>query len=109
MPSAARRSDDPDRWLPWLDRVPDNERDEDATDLRGTVAHFSVTGEEDRCELLITHNLVIGWFVSQVLQTPVYGWIGLNSANCGLTIIKWDSSEAPEVLTFNDTGHLRRW
>ncbi len=86
--------------------MPAQERDEDAAALRGAVEHFGVTGEVDRCELLVTHNFVIGWFVSQVLQTPVWRWIGLNSVNCGLTIVKWESGQSPEVVAFNDTGHL---
>ncbi|WP_432536207.1 histidine phosphatase family protein [Kineococcus arenarius] len=106
VPSAARRDQYPERWLSWLDGVPAQERDEDAAALRGAVEHFGVTGEVDRCELLVTHNFVIGWFVSQVLQTPVWRWIGLNSVNCGLTIVKWESGQSPEVVAFNDTGHL---
>ncbi|WP_380162026.1 histidine phosphatase family protein [Kineococcus sp. R86509] len=105
VPSAARRDDYPDRWLSWLDAVPGEERDEDAAALQRAVQHFGVTGEVDRCELLVTHNFVIGWFVRHVLQAPVWRWIGLDSANCGLTIVKWESDQSPEVVAFNDTGH----
>lgn len=106
VPSSTRRGDYPPRWLPWLDSVPEQERDEDAAELREAVARLGVVGEEDRCELLVTHNFVIGWFVSQVLQTPLWRWIGLDSSNCGLTIVRWESGQAPRVVTFNDTGHL---
>ena len=41
-----------------------------------------VTGAEDRHELLITHNFVIGWFVRHTLDAQVWRWIGLNQANC---------------------------
>jgi hypothetical protein len=37
VPSAGRRGDYPDRFLPWLDAVPQEERDEDATGLRAAV------------------------------------------------------------------------
>jgi len=92
--------------LPWLDSVPEEERDEDAAELGGATALLGAVGEEDRCELLVTHNFVIGWLVSQVLQTPVWRWIGLDSANCGLTTVRWEHGQATEVVSFNDTGHL---
>jgi serine/threonine-protein phosphatase PGAM5 len=44
VPSAGQRGQYPDRWLAWLDGVPDDERDEDATALRAAVDHFGVTG-----------------------------------------------------------------
>jgi serine/threonine-protein phosphatase PGAM5 len=106
VPSAARRDDYPERWLPWLDAVPEEERDEDAAALQGAVEHFCVVGEEDRRELLVTHNFVIAWFVREVLQAPVWRWIGLDSANCGLTVVESGSDRPPQVVAFNDTGHL---
>lgn len=106
VPSAGQRGRYPDRWLSWLDGVPDDERDEDAVALRAAVEHFGVTGQEDRHELLITHNFVIGWFVRHVLDAPVWRWIGLNQANCAITIVQWDSDRPPALVSFNDTGHL---
>jgi serine/threonine-protein phosphatase PGAM5 len=105
-PSAAQRGPYPDRWLGWLDGVPDDERDEDAVVLQAAVEHFGVTGEEDRHELLITHNFVIGWFGRHVLDAPVWRWIGLNQANCAITIVQWDSDRPPTLVSFHDTGHL---
>ncbi|NAZ81549.1 histidine phosphatase family protein [Kineococcus sp. R8] len=105
-PSPARQGDYPARWLPWLDNVPEQERDEDAADLRGAVAHFGAVGEEDRSELLVTHNFVIGWFVSHALRAPMWSWMNLDSANCGLTTVRWENGQAPKLVAFNDTGHL---
>jgi len=106
VPSAGRRGEYPERWLSWLDGVPDEERDEDAAALRGAVENLGVTGGVDRCELVVTHGFVIGWFVAQVLQAPEWRWIGLDSANCGLTVLTWESGRPPVVVAFNDTGHL---
>jgi broad specificity phosphatase PhoE len=106
VPSAGRRDRYPDRWLAWLDGVPGDERDEDATALQAAVEHFRVTGDNDRYELLITHNFVIGWFVRHVLDAPVWRWIGLDQANCAITIVQWDSDQPPALVSFNDTGHL---
>jgi probable phosphoglycerate mutase len=106
VPSAGRRGLYPDRWLAWLDSVPDDERDEDATALQSAVEHFGVTGVTDRHELLITHNFVIGWFVRHTLDAPVWRWITLNQTNCAITIVQWDSDRPPTLISFNDTGHL---
>ncbi|TDC38654.1 histidine phosphatase family protein [Micromonospora sp. 15K316] len=106
IPSAAQRAQYPGRWHAWLDGVPDDERDEDAKALQAAVAHFGVTGDSDRHELLITHNFVIGWFVRQTLDAPVWRWIGLNQAHCAITIVQWDSDRPPTLISFNDTGHL---
>lgn len=106
VPSPGQRFEYPTRFLPWLDDVPVAERDVDATRLQAAVAHFGQAGEQDRRELLITHNFVIGWFVRHVLDAPTWRWMGLNQANCGLTVLQWDSDRLPTLLTFNDVGHL---
>jgi probable phosphoglycerate mutase len=102
----ARRTDYPQRYLPWLDAVPADERDEDAAALRAAVEHLGAAGTDDRPELIVTHNFVIGWFVRHVLDAPEWRWIGLNQANCGLTIVRWESGRAPRLVSFNDVGHL---
>jgi broad specificity phosphatase PhoE len=106
VPSPRQRGQYPDRWLAWLDGVPEDERDVDATALRAAVEHFGVTHSEDRYELLITHNFVIGWFVRHTLDAPVWRWIGLQQDNCAITIVQWDSDRPPTLVSFNDTGHL---
>lgn len=106
VPSHGQRDQYPGRWLAWLDKVPDGERDEDATALRAAIEHLGVTGGNDRYELLITHNFVIGWFVRHVLDAPVWRWMGLMHANCAITIVQWESGLPPVLVSFNDTGHL---
>jgi serine/threonine-protein phosphatase PGAM5 len=106
VPSSAQRAAYPERFLPWLDDVPSAERDDDAARLQVTVAHFGTTTEQDRHELLITHKFVISWFVRHVLDAPAWRWIGLNQANCGLTIVQWDTDLPPTLVRFNDVGHI---
>jgi broad specificity phosphatase PhoE len=106
VPSAGQRDLYPARWLAWLDGVPDDERDEDASALQAAVGHFGVSGDADRHELVITHNFVIGWFVRHALDAPAWRWIGLNQANCAITIVEWASDRPPALVSFNDTGHL---
>jgi len=61
---------------------------------------------EERHELLITHNFVIGWFVREVLDAPSWRWMGINQANCGLTIIRLRSAKPAVLVAHNDLGHL---
>ena len=86
--------------------MPDDERDEDVVAQQAAVEHFGVTGEEDRHELLITHNFVIGWFVRHMLDAPVWRWIGLNPGQLRDHHVQWDSDRPPTLARFNDTGHL---
>lgn len=60
----------------------------------------------DRTELLITHNFVIAWFVREVFGGPAWRWMGVNQANCGLTIIRIRTAKPPVLVTHNDLGHL---
>jgi probable phosphoglycerate mutase len=106
VPSVENRREYPERFLAWLDGVPSQERDEDAVGLRAAVEHFGSAHAEDRHELVVTHNFVIGWFVRHVLDAPTWRWLSLNQENCGLTIIQWDTDRPPSLVCFNDTGHL---
>jgi probable phosphoglycerate mutase len=41
-------------------------------------SRLAVATDTDRCELLVTHNFVIGWFIRHVLAAPWWRWMGLN-------------------------------
>ena len=60
----------------------------------------------DTHELVVTHNFLIGWLVSQALAAPVWRWLGLNQMNAALTVIACAESEPPRLITFNDAAHL---
>jgi serine/threonine-protein phosphatase PGAM5 len=106
VPSPGREDDVPDQYRWFLDTVPKEERDPGGARLDAAVARLAVAGDTDRCELLVTHNFVIGWFVRHALDAPWWRWIGLNQFNCGLTIIKVAATAPPALVTFNDVGHL---
>lgn len=74
--------------------------------MADAVADFLTPAREDRHDLLITHNFVIAWFVREVLGGAAWRWLGLNQANCGLTIIRVRSAKPPVLVTHNDLGHL---
>lgn len=74
--------------------------------MADAVAEWLAPSREDRHELLITHNFVIGWFVRETFGAADWRWLGVNQANCGLTIIRVRSAKPPVIVTFNDLGHL---
>ncbi|MCU1423028.1 MAG: histidine phosphatase family protein [Microbacteriaceae bacterium] len=74
--------------------------------MSDAVAEWLTPAREDRHDLLITHNFVIAWFVREALSAPAWRWMGLNQANCGLTIIRVRSAKPSVLVTHNDLGHL---
>ncbi len=106
VPAPGQEESAPARYRRFLDAVPAQERDLGGARLGDAVARLAVTTGTDRCELLVTHNFVIGWFVRHVLDAPSWRWIGLNQFNCGLTIIRVSDGGSPALVAFNDIGHL---
>ncbi len=74
--------------------------------MADAVDEFMTPGLGDHHDLLITHNVVIAWFVREVFGAPSWRWLGLNQANCGLTIIRVRSAKPPVLVAHNDLGHL---
>ena len=69
-------------------------------------------GDGDNHELIVTHNFLIGWLVSQAMAAPSWRWLGLNQMNCALTVIAYRTGLPPALISFNDAGHLTpelRW
>ena len=63
-------------------------------------------GPGDDYELVVTHNLLIGWLVSQALNGPPWRWLGLNQMNCAVTILAYQPGLPSTLLIFNDASHL---
>jgi broad specificity phosphatase PhoE len=74
--------------------------------MTDAVSEWLVPTHEDRHDLLITHNFVIAWFVRETFGAESWRWMGVNQANCGLTIIRVRSAKPPVLITHNDLGHL---
>jgi serine/threonine-protein phosphatase PGAM5 len=96
----------PPRYRPFLARTPPGEGDPGARHLNAAIGELTAVGAQDRCELLVTHNFVIGWLVRYALDAPWWRWIGLNQFNCGLTILEIHAGAPPMLISFNDVGHL---
>ena len=65
-----------------------------------------VAGDVDRHELVVTHNFLVGWLVRDALDAPAWRWLGVNQANCGLTVIRYAPDRPSSVLVLNDLTHL---
>ncbi len=74
--------------------------------MTDAVTEYLAPARGDRHDLLVTHNFVIGWFVREVLNGPEWRWLGVNQANCGLTVIRVRSAKPPVLVAHNDLGHL---
>jgi probable phosphoglycerate mutase len=74
--------------------------------MTDAVSEWLTPTHEDQHDLLITHNFVIGWFVRETFGAEAWRWMGVNQANCGLTIIRVRSAKPPVLITHNDLGHL---
>ncbi|CAN5263368.1 histidine phosphatase family protein [soil metagenome] len=99
-------SDMPKAFEPFFGSVTPQEIEAGEAQMADAVAEFLTPAREDRHDLLITHNFVISWFVREVFGAPTWRWLGLNQANCGLTIIRVRSAKPPVLVTHNDLGHL---
>jgi probable phosphoglycerate mutase len=98
--------DMPQAFLPFFGSVTPEEIEAGEAQMADAVAEFLAPARGDRHDLLITHNFVISWFVREVFGAPSWRWLGLNQANCGLTIIRVRSAKPPVLVAHNDLGHL---
>lgn len=98
--------DMPSAFEPFFGAVTPDQIDAGQAQMADAVAEFLAPAREDRHDLLITHNFVIAWFVREVFGAPAWRWLGVNQANCGLTIIRVRSAKPPVLVTHNDLGHL---
>ncbi|MEA9984976.1 MULTISPECIES: histidine phosphatase family protein [Subtercola] len=96
----------PKTFEPFFNAVTDEEVDAGRAQMSDAVAEFLTPSRETTHDLLITHNFVIGWFVREAMSAPHWRWVGVNQANCALTIIRYRSGRMPELVTHNDLGHL---
>ncbi|MCX4801895.1 histidine phosphatase family protein [Streptomyces sp. NPDC058682] len=65
-----------------------------------------VDGEEDRHELVVTHNFLVAWLVREAMYAPKWRWLGLNHSNAALTVIRYAPDRPATVLFSNDMRHL---
>ena len=96
----------PHAWEHFFHAVTPAQIEAGEAQMADAVAEWLTPSREDRHELLITHNFVIGWFVREVFGAASWRWLGIGQANCGLTIIRVRSAKPAVLVTHNDLGHL---
>lgn len=96
----------PSAYDPFFGSVTDEEIDAGRAQMADAGAEFLRSSREDRHELLITHNFVIGWFVREVLGAPDWRWVSINQANCGLTVLTQKPGRPWSLVVHNDLAHL---
>jgi len=98
--------DTPRSFDSWFHSVTEDEIDAGRAQMADAISEYFAPHRGERHDLLITHNFVIGWFVRHVFDAPEWRWLGLNQANCGLTIIRIRSAKPPVLVVHNDLAHL---
>jgi broad specificity phosphatase PhoE len=108
LPSDPDPDDLPASYARFLGQFSEAERSEGPKIAARAIQAFTQTGPEgkDVHTLIVTHNLLIGWLVSQALAAPVWRWLGINQMNCALTVIAYQPGLPPSLLSFNDARHL---
>lgn len=97
--------DTPNVYEPFFGGVTEAEIDAGAAQMSDAVAEF-LAHRPNAHELLITHNFVIAWFVRHVLDAPIWRWLTLTQANCGLTVLAQRPGRPWTVYAHNDLAHL---
>ena len=70
------------------------------------LARFAVPAGQETYELVITHSFLIAWFVRDALGAPPERWMGLNTGNAALTVIRYSGDRPPALMLHNDMAHL---
>ncbi|MFE6963518.1 histidine phosphatase family protein [Agromyces sp. NPDC057679] len=96
----------PKVYDPFFGSVTEEEIEAGSAQMADAVAEFLRSHREDRHELLITHNFVIGWLVREALGAPDWRWVSINQANCGLTVLTQKSGRPWNLVVHNDLAHL---
>ncbi|MFE9017848.1 histidine phosphatase family protein [Streptomyces sp. NPDC007808] len=97
-----------DFYLRFLADASEEERRHGPALARRALELFTgpVEGEEDRHELVVTHNFLVAWLVRDAMHAPKWRWLGLNHANAALTVIRYAPGRPAAVLVANDMRHL---
>ncbi|MEU6237916.1 histidine phosphatase family protein [Kitasatospora sp. NPDC047058] len=100
--------DSADFLLRFLSGATPGERERGPVLARQAVERFTgpAPGDEERHELVVTHNFLVGWLVRHATDAPAWRWLGLNHGNAALTVIRYAPGRPSSVLVHNDTRHL---
>lgn len=100
------QDDAPAGYAPFFNSVTELEVEAGRAQLGDAVTEYLTASSDESHRLLITHNVVIAWFVREVLQAPEWRWMTLNQANCSLTVLARKPGRQWTLLSYNDVAHL---
>lgn len=108
VPTAAEA---PAPWIPFFDGYSTDEAEAGHRVAQSLISRFATDPDRARTgrdthEVLITHSYPIAWLVRHALDAPAVRWLGLNSANTGLTVIEYRPDQPPTLIMFNEMTHL---
>jgi serine/threonine-protein phosphatase PGAM5 len=107
VPAAPDRATLPAAFGPFVDSFTPAELADGPPLAEAAIAKFTGPSQDtDRHELIVTHAFLVAWFIRHALDAPVDRWIGLNAANCALTVILYRPERPPTLVVVNDMGHL---
>lgn len=111
VPYVPTPEETPAAWKPLFDGYDPDLAQRERQTAEALIARFSGAPDPDRHqrdthEVLITHAYQVGWLVRHALDAPAARWLGLNSANTGLTMIDYSPGLPPALIMFNDLSHL---
>lgn len=97
-----------DLFLRFLSGTTAEERERGPVLARQAQELFTgpVEGDEDRHELVVTHNFLVAWLVRDAMHAPKWRWLGLNHSNAALTVIRYAPDRPASVVFSNDMRHL---
>ncbi|MER6030008.1 histidine phosphatase family protein [Streptomyces sp. NPDC001851] len=97
-----------DLFLRFLAGATAEERERGPALARRALDLFTgpVEGEEERHELVVTHNFLVAWLVRDAMHAPKWRWLGLHHGNAALTVIRYAPGRPASVLVSNDMRHL---
>jgi serine/threonine-protein phosphatase PGAM5 len=96
----------PAPYATFLDGVSAEEYATGARLAAAAIEQHATATEEESHELIVTHSFLVAWFVRHALDAPQARWVGLNAANCALTVIRYRADRPPTLITLNDMTHL---
>lgn len=97
--------DTPAVYEAFFGSITEAEIEAGSAQMSDAVAEFLVR-KPGAHELLITHNFVIAWFVREVLDAPMWRWLTLTQAHCGLTVLAQRPGRPWTLVSHNDLAHL---
>ncbi|MFV0131500.1 histidine phosphatase family protein [Streptomyces sp. HMX112] len=97
-----------DFFLRFLAGATAGEREDGPALARRALDLFTgpVDGDEDRHELVVTHNFLVAWLIREAMHAPKWRWLGLSHGNAALTAIRYAPDRPASVLFSNDMRHL---